>query len=80
MSVFYGVPRPTLERWLSEAQTAFQQVQTGAKAVTVTYGMGDGQKSVTYNHTNQLALRTHIDELMTALGRQRRRRAITPYF
>ncbi len=74
--VLTGVPIATLQAWLLAAQTALHNLQTGQQATTVSYSQGDGQKLVTYQRTNEAALRMHIQELTQALGLGRGRRAI----
>lgn len=71
-----GVPTATLQQWLSEAQAAYHQLLTGGRAQVVTYGQGDGQKSVTYNRANAGQLLAWIQMLQQALGIGCGRRAI----
>jgi hypothetical protein len=75
-SPFAGVPQATLQQWLNEATTALHTLLTGNKPVVVSYGMGDGQKSVSYQRTDEAKLRRHCDELRVLLGQGGRRRPI----
>lgn len=75
-----GIPTPTLQQWLKDAQQAMHDLMTGVKAVTVTYTQGDGQKSVTYNRGDMTMLRGYIQELKMQLGIGRGRRPLRPYF
>jgi hypothetical protein len=75
-SAFTGTPPATLQLYLANAQTALTTLLTGGKPVTVSYGEGSGQKSVTYQRANEAALRQHILELRQLLGIGGRRRAI----
>ncbi len=79
-SPFAGVPQATLQTWLTEAQIALHTLVTGGKPVTVSYGMGDGQKSVSYQRTDEAKLRYHIEELKKLLGMNRGRSAIRTRF
>jgi gpW len=81
MSILDGVPDDTLQSWLSDARNAYQQLMTGSKAVILTYGMGDGQKSVTYERINSPKLLQWIGQLGQALKQPHsRRRALRPMF
>ena len=75
-TILAGVPVPTLQAWLSEAQAAYQQLVTGAKAVSLSY---DG-KSVTYSAADRGALENWIGMLQRQLGVNKGRRAINFYF
>jgi hypothetical protein len=72
-SPFSGLPPATLQCFLDQSVAALQQLLTGSKPVTVSYGMGDGQKSVTYQRTDETKLRMHINELRQLLGQGGRR-------
>ena len=81
MAITDGVDSATLSTWLSQAQTAYADLMRGAKVVSLNYGMGDGQRSVTYSQTNAAALSEWIGELQRALNLPRsRRRALRPIF
>ena len=74
-----GVPQPTLQLWLDQAQQALADLMSGRRYVTVTYAQGEGSRSVTYMRTEMGSLRAWIAELQRALnpGDHRfRRRAI----
>ncbi len=67
------IDRPTLERRLAEAQTAYHDLMTGQREVSLSYAQGDGMKSVTYTAMNLPALKAYIAELTSQLGIGRRR-------
>jgi hypothetical protein len=75
-TILAGLPAVTLQQWLTVAQTAYMQLATGGKPVTVSY---DG-KSVTYTAAEGAALQSFIGLLQRQLGINRGRRAIRPYF
>jgi hypothetical protein len=75
-----GVPAATLQAWLLAAQTALNNLTTGAQAVEASYSTGEGVKTVRYTAANIAALRTYIAELQRALGTLRPRRAIAVRF
>ena len=75
-----GIPIPTLQQWLLDAQTAVHDLTVGGKPVVVTYAQGDGTRSVTYTPANIAGLHAYIQELKAQLGITRGRRAIRPYF
>ena len=75
-----GVDTVTLQLWLTQAQQALQQIMVGGLAQTVTYGQGDGQKSVTYARGNQGQLLAWIQQLQQALGLSCGRQAIPVRF
>jgi hypothetical protein len=70
---FAGVPPATLQTWLTDAQLARHNLMTGALPSVVSYGNGDGTKSVTYTRANLGALDAYIQSLLRALGLGRRR-------
>jgi hypothetical protein len=78
-SAFSSLPPAQLQTMLNNALVALDTLITGGKAVTVSYGEGSGQKSVTYQRANEAALRQHIRELRQLLGQGGRRRAIRVY-
>ncbi|KUR80767.1 gpW family head-tail joining protein [Novosphingobium sp. FSW06-99] len=80
-SVFTGVAQSTLQQWLSVAQTALFQLQSGAQIANASYTQGDGAKSVTYRAPDMGALNVLIRQLQQELGIVRRaRRPLRPYF
>ena len=79
-TAFSGLPTATLQQFLTQAQTALNNLLNGGQPQVVSYGEGSGQKSVTYARTNEWALRRHIRELQQLLGQAPRRRAGFPVF
>lgn len=77
---FAGVPIPTLQLWLLEAQTALQRLLMGGQAVTLSYAQGDGSRSVTYTAGTQVNLRMYIASLQVALGMPNPRRSLRPLY
>jgi hypothetical protein len=75
-TILAGVAKPTLQQWLSDAQTAYASLMTGRREVTVSY---DG-KSVTYSNANMSGLTNWIGLLQRQLGTGCGRRAMRPYF
>jgi gpW len=75
-SILSGVPSSTLQQWLTEAQNAYKELVLGRRAVTVSY---DG-KSTTFTAGNKADLQEWIDLLQRALGINKGRRALRPYF
>jgi hypothetical protein len=73
---FGGVPQNTLQSWLLAAQNALHNLILTGQPVQVSYGSGDGTKSVSYSRTTEGALRNHIRELMQLTGQGPGRRAI----
>ena len=72
-----GADQATLQRWLADAQAAYAQLMTGARAVQVSFGAGDGgHKAVSYTRTNAAQLLMWIQQLQQALGNVPPRRAI----
>lgn len=71
-----GIPAATLLQWLTDAQTAYHLLLTSNAPQTVTYGQGDGQKSVTFNRSSAGQLNSYILMLQQALGLIPGRRAI----
>ena len=80
MSVFEGMTRAQLVVALTAAQTALIELQTGNKAVSMSYSQGDGAKSVTRKMTTTGECRALILQLQIALGIAPRRRAATFVF
>jgi hypothetical protein len=80
-AVLIGVDPALLRQWLGEAQTAYQQMMVSNNPQTVTYGQGDGQKSVTFSRsTNPGQLAAWIQQLQQALGLSGGRRPIAVRF
>ena len=76
-SILAGTSTAARQQWLLDAQTAYAQLMTGGKPVTVSY---EG-KSVTYTATEGAQLLSWIGLLQASLGITRRpRRALRPYF
>lgn len=75
-TVLAGLSPSTLQAWLSQAQTAYMQLMTGGKPVTVSY---DG-KNVTYEPTDVQKIESFIALLQRQLGINHGRRALRPYF
>lgn len=67
-SVLAGMTTAQLQAALTSAQTAYVQLMTGSKAVTVSYAQGDGQKTVSYQQTNAQQLAAFIRLLQAQLG------------
>jgi hypothetical protein len=75
-TILAGVSVPTLQQWLSDAQSAMAALMTGRREVSVSY---DG-KSVTYSDASRGDLAMWILQLQRQLGMGRGRRALRPYF
>ena len=76
-----GVDQATLQKWLTDAQSAYAQLMTGARAVQVSFGAGDGgHKAVSYSRTNAGQLLMWIQQLQQALGNAPPRRALAVRF
>jgi hypothetical protein len=71
-----GLPKATLQQWLTTAQSAYMQLITGGKPISVSY---DG-KAVTYTAAGAAQLQAFIMLLQRQLGINRGRRALRPYF
>lgn len=65
---FVGVPRATLQQWLTQAQQALQDLTVGGKAEVVGYAQGDGTKNVTFTRAQVPLLQMRIQELVQALS------------
>ena len=77
---YVGVSTETLQVWLTSAQTALNQLESGANPNSVSYAAGDGSKSVTYQMANAETLRKRIRDLAFVLGLTGPRRALRPGF
>ena len=64
MSILTGYSKQQLQNLLNEAQTAYHQLLTGTKAVTV----NRAGRSVTYYQASKSDLQQYIVELQNALG------------
>lgn len=75
-TIFAGMTTAQVQGWYTIAQTAYLQLTTGGKPVTVSY---EG-KSVTYVAAEAGRLKNLIDEAQQILGFGRQRRALRPIF
>lgn len=64
MSIFDGIPLETLALQLSEAQTAFHLLSTGAQTVSV----GTGDTRVSFTPATVSDLRRYIADLQAAIA------------
>ncbi|HET6606735.1 MAG TPA: gpW family head-tail joining protein [Rhodopila sp.] len=67
-SIFAGMSTAQLQTALANAQQAYLDLSTGAKAVTLSYAQGAGSKSVTYQQTSLPNLVALIKQLQAQLG------------
>lgn len=69
-SPLYGMSQQQLQTALTNAQNAYVALMSGARTVSLSYGQGDGSKSVTYDAVagGVAQLRLFIQELNRALG------------
>ena len=80
-SLLAGMDQPALRTALSAAQQALIRLQMGEARVSLTYGQGDGNKSVTYQQTDLPQLTNLIQTLQHQLGiNPKPRRVIRPRF
>lgn len=63
-----GVSTVQLQTWLTEAQTAYHDVSSGGKAVTVIVTGGGQHREVHFDKTNLSALENWIRMLQVQLG------------
>jgi hypothetical protein len=75
MSLFDGMTQQQLTAALISAQTALVELQTGGRAVTMSYAQGDGSKSITRKMGTVAECAALIRQLQIALGIARPRRA-----
>jgi hypothetical protein len=75
-TILAGLPKATLQQWLTTAQTAYMQLSIGGKPVSVSY---DG-KAVQYTPADKTQLMAWIGLLQRQLGQNHGRRALRPYF
>ena len=59
---------PTLQAWQKQAITAFGQVMSTGRAVSVSYAQGDGSRSVTYSPADIATMRAWISTLANEIG------------
>lgn len=76
-SIFAGMTTAQWQTALTNAQTAYINLSTGAQAVDVSYTQGESAKRVTFLQTDLAKLNAMIRELQACLGivRHPRRRA-----
>ena len=67
-----GVPQATLLTWRLAAQTALNNLMTGASLVSVEYAEGQGHRKVIYKTADMGALQAYIAQLNAALGTRSR--------
>jgi hypothetical protein len=72
-NIYYGIPRETLQAWLTEAQGVLHKLTIGGQPQVVSYSQGDGSKGVTYTAANIGTLVEYIGELVDTLNGRRRR-------
>lgn len=77
---FIGIPEATLQLWLTQCQTALQQLTSGNNPNAVSYAQGDGSKSVTYTQADVATLEQRIRNLAEALGFAKRRSPMRPLY
>lgn len=73
-SIFAGMSRPQLQAALAAAQQAYLDLQSGKKAVSLSYTQGDGTKTVGYTPATTQGLVMLIKQLQAQLGIVRRAR------
>ncbi|WP_392563213.1 gpW family head-tail joining protein (plasmid) [Orbus sturtevantii] len=67
-SILVGLTKEELKKMLSEAQSAYAQLMTGKKTVSLSYSLGDGNRSVSYQQANSTDLFAWIKLLQAELG------------
>lgn len=85
-SILDGMNVADLQAHLTALQTAYLQLQAGAKTAVAGYAQGDGSRSVTFQQSDQAAmvqtilmLQTQID-IATGAPRVNRRAPMRPMF
>ena len=73
---FVGMTQAQVATALGQAQAALIALETGGKAVSVSYAQGNGSKAVSFSAADASRLRVLIRQLSEALGIGPRRRAI----
>ena len=80
-SLLTGLDTATLQAQLTAAQTAYMQLQMGAKAIKLRYSQGGADQEVEYTQTNAAQLANLIQQLQQQLSIvQNPRRPIRPRF
>jgi hypothetical protein len=79
-AVLVGVDPVVMRQWLNDAQAAYAAIMVSGVPQTVSYGQGDGQKSVTFSRVNAGQLQRWIEQLAQALGLSVGRRPIAVRF
>ena len=79
-SIMAGVPTSTLQTWLLNAQTAYNNLALGSLSESISYAQGNGNRSVTYTRANQAQLVALIMLLQRQLGLVGPRHALRPTF
>lgn len=64
MSIFTGIPVATLQTWLSDAQTAMQELAIGKRAVTIAIG----DKRLSFSPAELPRLKSYICQLQAAIA------------
>lgn len=78
---FAGMTQAQLQALLAKAQTAYFDLMTGNKNVTLSYSQGDGAKSVTKQMTSVANLTAFMMMIQQALGMPcGRRRPLRPVY
>lgn len=67
-SIFAGMTTTQLQAALTNAQTAYINLSSGAQAVDVSYTQGESAKRVTFLQTDLAKLNALIRELQACLG------------
>jgi len=65
MSIYSGIPLTTLTAWLSEAQVAYHDLQSGKQVVNLAQPNG---RRIAFTPADADKLRIHIRELQTAVA------------
>lgn len=64
MSIFSGIPVATLQSWLSDAQTALQELAIGKRTVSIS----TGDKRISFSPAELPRLKAYIGQLQTAIA------------
>lgn len=73
---FIGVPRTTLQTWLTNLQQALQDLTVGGKLETAAYTQADMTRSVTYTRAQIPFIEGRIRLLASVLYPGQRRRPV----
>lgn len=76
MGVYDGLTREQLQAQLAALQTAYFELTAGKQIASVSYGQGDGSKSVTFRAADIQRLQADIQTLQMKLGISHGRRPI----